>query len=187
MRSKFAPSSLWPYAANFLHAQDRTQPARHERPRSLRSRWLPTAEYCFFDHWLVDGHIEDVAQLLLNTANMSEWWPQISRIIVAQAGGPDGMSRSFAARTFGFMPYELAVRFDVVEVKFPHRFAVEIAGDLQGHGSGNLRQDGSQVVVDFESTIRVARPALRLLSLIARPAMYANHCWLMRQGECGLQ
>jgi hypothetical protein len=145
------------------------------------------SEYSFIDRWRIDGAIEDVAHLLLNTATLSEWWPQISQVIVADRGNTDGTSRSFAARTFGFMPYTLAVRFHVVEVEFPERFSVEISGDLQGHGGGTLRQDGRTVAVDFQSTIRVARPALQVLSLVARPAMFANHCWLMRRGEIGLQ
>lgn len=145
------------------------------------------SEYSFIDRWKVVGNVNEVAEMLLNTASMSNWWPQISRIVVAESGKTDGAERSFAAKTFGFMPYTLAVWFHIVDVSFPEQFSVEISGDLQGHGGGVLRQVGRHVTVDFHSTIRVARPALLALSLIARPAMYANHCWLMRQGEIGMQ
>jgi hypothetical protein len=168
----------------------------HREPRrvgaSPRTSWLlrglsAMSEYSFIDRWRVEGSQDEVAEMLLNTATMSDWWPQISRIVVADGGDVDGARRSFAAKTFGFMPYTLDVRFSIVDVIFPERFSVEISGDLQGRGGGILRQVGRHVAVDFHSTIRVARPALKALSLFARPAMYANHCWLMRQGEMGLQ
>jgi hypothetical protein len=153
----------------------------------LHRFWSVNSEFLFHDRWRLKGRQDDVARALLDTATMSQWWPQISRISIDRGGRDDGARRAFAARTFGFMPYVLAVQFHVVEVEFPNRFSVEIEGDLQGHGGGTLRQEGAHVAVDFESRIRVARRDLRWLSLVARPAMYANHCWLMRQGEIGLQ
>jgi hypothetical protein len=154
--------------------------------------WLqrrPTAgsEFSFRDHWEVDGRMEDVAQMLLDTDAISCWWPQLAGVTVGATGCSDGMGRKFAARASGFLPYELAIDFRVVRVRFPERFSVELAGDLCGYGGGRLKQVGSRVAIDFELTVCVARPVLHFLLWVARPALYAQHRWVMRQGEMGLR
>jgi hypothetical protein len=143
--------------------------------------------FSFRDRWKVDGQVEDVAQTLLNTEAMSSWWPQLAFLKVAGAGHIDGSGRIFAAQASGFMPYKLTIAFRVVRVRFPEEFAVELKGDLCGHGGGRLRQDGTSVAIDFDLKVRVARPMLRVLSLLARPALCAQHRWVMRQGELGLR
>jgi len=145
------------------------------------------SEFSFRDRWEVDGQIEDVAQTLLDTDAISCWWPQLAGVTVASAGGSNGTGRKFAARAIGFLPYELAIDFRVVGVRFPEQFRVELGGDLCGHGGGRLRQVGSRVEINFDLTVRAARPILNVLSFVARPALYAQHRWVMRQGELGLR
>ncbi len=153
----------------------------------LWRRLAATSEFSFHDRWEVDGSIEDVAGLFLNTAAISQWWPQLAGVSVGDSGRADGGARSFGARASGFLPYELALDFRVVRVRFPEQFSVELSGDLCGHGAGSLCQNGSRVAIDFDLSVRVARPILHVLSLVARPALSAQHRWVMRQGERGLR
>jgi hypothetical protein len=160
--------------------------SRHTAGR-LQQRPAAGSEFSFHDHWEVEGRIEYVAQMLLDTDAISCWWPQLAGVTVDSAGCSDGSGRKFAARASGFLPYELAIDFRVVRVRFPERFSVELTGDLCGHGGGRLKQIDSRVAIDFELTVSVARPILHFLSLLARPALYAQHRWVMRQGELGLR
>jgi hypothetical protein len=148
---------------------------------------LPATEYSFRDRWQVEGTIDEVAGLLQQTAALTQWWPQLAKVSVEQTGDADGHSRLFKTRMHGFLPYVLDVQFRVVHVEFPRRFAVELTGDLCGRGSGVLAQDGPGVTIDFELTLRVERPVLIVFSLVARPALLAQHRWVMQQGERGLQ
>src|SRR6185436_12233449 len=118
---------------------------------------------------------------------VSCWWPQLAGVTVSGMGNGDGVGRRFATRASGFLPYELAIDFCIVRVKFPEEFRVELKGDLNGHGGGRLSQNGPDVAIDFDLTVRVTRPLLHVLSIVARPALYAQHRWVMRQGELGLR
>ena len=86
----------------------------------------------------------------------------------------------------GFLPYTLKLDFHVVRVCFPRQFEVEVAGDLLGKGRGRLQQLDDQVAIDFELAVEVTRPLLRILSLLVRPVIFAQHRWVMNQGQIGL-
>ena len=161
----------------------RLEPRQHRFPR----REAASTHFSFRDRWQVNGQIEEVAQTLLKTEGISTWWPQLAGMKVASSGNEVGAGRTFVARASGFLPYELAIDFRVIQVCFPEKFSVEITGDLCGHGGGQLRQTGPRVAIDFDLTVRVNRPILRFLSLLARPALCAQHRWVMRQGELGLR
>jgi hypothetical protein len=143
-------------------------------------------EYTFADTWRVAGALDQVAEVLLDTATLAQWWPQLVTIELSNAGDSRGLARKFASRARGFLPYVLNLEFQVVGVEFPNRFAVELAGDLQGQGGGSLRQEGAEVAIDLHLSISVARPLLGVLSVLARPLLCAQHRWVMRQGERGL-
>lgn len=142
--------------------------------------------FTFRDSWRAVGTIEQAAALFLDTTALSRWWPQLMGVRLEATGGSDGAQRTFRSRVRGFLPYELDLDFRVVDVEFPRRFAVELTGDLQGQGGGVLRQEGPEVAIDFDLTLTVARPLLRVLSFIGRPLLAAQHRWVMLQGERGL-
>ncbi len=150
-------------------------------------RWASCREYAFRDHWRVPGSVERVSELFLDTAQIPQWWPQLSGVRLLTDGDHVGQRRAFRSRVKGFLPYELEVGFQIVEVQFPWRFRVELLGDLQGSGGGDLRQVGEETSIDLHLTIRVARPLLQVLSFLVRPLLRAQHNWVMRQGELGLR
>lgn len=154
--------------------------------RRLR-RWAACREYAFRDEWRVAGSVERVSELFLDTARIPCWWPQLFGVRMLTDGDHVGQQRAFRSRVKGFLPYELEVGFRIVEVQFPWRFRVELLGDLQGSGGGDLRQVGDETSIDLHLTIRVARPLLQVLSFLVRPLLRAQHAWVMRQGELGLR
>jgi hypothetical protein len=153
----------------------------------LKQQLRGNTHFRFYDRWQVDGHIEEVARTLLNTEAISRWWPQLACLKVSHSGDHVGAGRTFVARASGFLPYKLAIDFRVMRVRFPEEFSVELTGDLCGYGGGRLRQAGPRVDIDFNLTVRVTRPILHVLSLVARPALCAQHRWVMQQGERGLR
>ncbi len=143
-------------------------------------------EYSFTDHWRAEGTIEQISNVLLDTGALSRWWPQLMAVDVLEWGGARGEQRTFRSRLKGFLPYQLQVGFQVEMVQFPHQFAVQLLGDLQGQGGGRLRQEGREVAIELYLTISATRPLLRVLSYLMRPLLEAQHNWVMRQGQQGL-
>jgi hypothetical protein len=68
--------------------------------------------------------------MLLDTDAISCWWPHLAGVSEASAGCTDGTGRTFAARAAGFLPYELAIDFRVVQAQFPEQFSVRLTGDF---------------------------------------------------------
>jgi hypothetical protein len=116
---------------------------------------------------------------------LSGWWPQFASLAIARADVHNPLP-TFHTRCQGFLPYVLGLTFRVVSADYPRGFRVEIEGDLAGCGSGNLSQVGDHVRVDLELKVRVNRPLLRVMSLMAWPLLRAQHHWVMQQGQAGL-
>jgi hypothetical protein len=158
------------------------------QPKSWLSRRLGScSEYSFQDHWRVDGEVEVIAELFFDTAGLGRWWPQLSGIVIENPGDTSAVARAGGTRAQGFLPYVLNLNFQVVRAEFPVEVAIAIAGDLQGLGRCQFRQDGQQVAIDMSLDVRATRPLLRFLSIVARPVLMAQHCYVMHQGELGLK
>ena len=153
--------------------------------RMFACKLLPSRayEFIFLDCWCVAGSIDEVAPLIFDTPNISRWWPQAAQVSVSDTGDMDGRNRIGNSRLKGFLPYELDVAFRVVEVRYPHSFRLELYGDLQGVGGGELREVGAMTKLDWHLSVRVRRPILRVLAFLARPLLHMQHNWVMRQGE----
>src|SRR5262245_53927402 len=143
-------------------------------------------EFVLRDRWRAVATVEEVAQLLFDTANISRWWPQAAGIRLEDQGDDVGRDRTGSSRLKGFLPYELNVAFRVVEACYPTSFRLELVGDLHGCGGAEIRQVGAETTIDMDLTIHVRRPVLQVLALLSRPLLHLQHAWVMRQGERGL-
>lgn len=142
--------------------------------------------YAFSDRWRVSGSVEQVADVLLDTLSISEWWPQLALAEVCEPGYEDGLHRRFRSRARGFMPYVLDLEFRVIHVQFPKEFVVEVTGALAGRGRGLLSDESGTVRIDFELQVGVQPWWLRCLSYLLRPLLVLQHRWVMRQGQHGI-
>ncbi len=66
-------------------------------------------------------------------------------------------------------------------------FAIGAAGDLNGTGIWKFEQDGPEVVITYDWRVEAAKPLLRRLAWLLKPAFKANHVWAMAKGEESLR
>ncbi len=77
--------------------------------------------------------------------------------------------------------------FRTVESRYPHGFAMDATGDLEGQGIWIFEQDGAFVNVTYDWTIRANKPIIEKFSFLLRPIFRSNHNWTMRRGEESLK
>jgi hypothetical protein len=138
--------------------------------------------------WLVEGSIEEVADILLEAERLPEWWPEVylsARVI--DPGGPDGLGRTVDLHTRGWLPYTLRWQARLVESRRPHGWMVEATGDLVGRGVWRLEQRGELAAVSYDWRVRVEKPLLKAFTPILAPVYAANHRWAMARGLAGLR
>ena len=138
--------------------------------------------------WLVAARIEEVAAILSVPERLPDWWPAVYLSVeVVDPGGPDGLGRTVAFHTRGWLPYTLRWRGRLVEDRRPHGWTIEATGDLAGRGVWSLAQQGDLAAVDYDWRIDVEKPLLRPLTPVLAPLYAANHRWAMARGREGLE
>ena len=138
--------------------------------------------------WLVAARIEEVAAILSEPERLPDWWPAVYLSVeVVDPGGPDGLGRTVAFHTRGWLPYTLRWRGRLVEDRRPHGWTIEATGDLAGRGVWSLAQQGDLAAVDYDWRIDVEKPLLRPLTPVLAPLYAANHRWAMARGREGLE
>jgi hypothetical protein len=150
---------------------------------------VSAAEYSFLTHWRFDdARLTEVADIIEDTISFSRWWPQLFKAVTVVKPGTDhGLGQVAYCECRARLPYTLRFTYTVVNVNYPNGSTVSSTGDLIGTGIWRLTQRDSGVDADYEWTVRLEKPFLRLLSPIARPFLAANHEWSMARGQEGLR
>jgi hypothetical protein len=145
-------------------------------------------QYHFITTWLVEGTAGEVADVLRDPLDLPRWWPAVY-LAVQELAPPDsrGLHQRVRVRTKGWLPYTLSWDFEVVESRYPERFALEATGDFVGSGVWTIVQDGPRARATYDWQIRADKPLLRRMAPIMRPLLEANHRWAMAQGEESLR
>lgn len=137
--------------------------------------------------WEVAATIDEVAAVLSAPERLPLWWPEVYLAAEAVApGDAEGLGRTVAFHTRGWLPYTLRWQARVVESDRPRGWTVEATGDLAGRGSWRLEQRGEVAVVSYLWRVRVEKPGLGRLAPLLRPVYAANHRWAMARGREGL-
>jgi hypothetical protein len=139
------------------------------------------SRYTFRSTWYVGAAPEDVYAVLERLPDYPLWWPQVKS---ATPLGDDAYELVCRAS----LPYEL--RFTTKQsVRDPVDRVLEanMAGDLEGFSRWTITADASGTSATFDEEVVAAKPVLRRLELVARPAFKVNHTRMMRDGERGLR
>jgi hypothetical protein len=167
---------------------------RAHRPRQARNRTqtyeqegpMGSTDYDFRTVWRVAGTPDEVADVLSDATALPRWWPSVY-LGSDPAGAPDttkpGLPRPAALHTKGWLPYTLHWTLTVTEPVTARGFALTAEGDLNGTGRWTFEQDGPETVITYRWRVRAAKPLLRRLSWLLKPAFAANHRWAMARGE----
>lgn len=137
--------------------------------------------YFFVSHWRVPGTTEQVFRLLQQVERLPQWWPSVYlHVDLLDA-------REAELLTKGWLPYRLKWKLRVTELNFPSRISLDALGDLEGHGTWHLAQDGDFVDITYDWEVVANKPLLKRLSPIFKPIFALNHRWAMKQGETSLK
>jgi len=146
------------------------------------------SDYRFLTEWRVAGSIEEVKAVLGDGPSLTRWWPSVYRSVVQTAeNGPEGVGGAVDLHTKGWAPYTLRWTLTITEPITDDGFALAATGDLQGTGRWTFEQDGPEVVITYDWRVSAAKPLLRRLSWLLKPAFSANHHWAMKRGEESLR
>jgi hypothetical protein len=145
--------------------------------------------YVFHTRWFTrDARLEEVADVLLDTARLAEWWPAVYlEVRVVEPGGAHGVGSTLDLFTKGWLPYTLRWQLHVESVDYSNGSTISARGDLTGHGVWQHRSVGGGVETTYDWEVAADKPLLRYGSLVFRPLFAANHRWAMATGERSLQ
>ncbi|WP_404595783.1 SRPBCC family protein [Paenarthrobacter histidinolovorans] len=147
-----------------------------------------STDYEFVTVWRVAGTREEVVDVLGDAGTLKQWWPSVYLDVTrVSPGGPEGVGASFDLHTKGWLPYTLRWRLTVTEPVTLDGFALTAKGDLNGTGRWTFASDGPETVITYDWRVSTAKPLLRRLSWLLKPAFSANHHWAMAQGEESLK
>jgi hypothetical protein len=149
---------------------------------------MPTNDYHFVDRWRVEGDVKEVADILEDAMSLPRWWGSVYfEVEELEPGGERGVGKLIRLRAGGWLPYALSIKFRTTESRYPHGFAMDATGDLEGRGIWTFTQEGKFVEVIYDWTIRANKPIVDKLSFLLKPIFRANHNWTMNRGQESLK
>jgi Polyketide cyclase / dehydrase and lipid transport len=147
-----------------------------------------SSEYKFVTFWRVAGTVDEVKDVLGDAASLTKWWPSVYLgVSNISDPGPDGTGGGADLFTKGWLPYTLRWRLTVTEPMTDSGFALIARGDLNGSGRWTFTPDGPEVEIRYDWEVSAAKPLLKKLSWLLKPAFAANHRWAMARGEESLR
>lgn len=144
------------------------------------------AHYEFLTTWRLDAPIEQVFDVLQDSARYPVWWKGVKRVdvLATSEAGVGDMSR-FTWRSV--LPYSLSFDLRVTHVERPYLIAGQATGELAGTGVWTLStHDGAGTTVVYDWRVHTTKVWMNAFGPLARPAFVWNHDIVMRQGAQGL-
>jgi hypothetical protein len=150
---------------------------------------MPGNFYDFLTKWRFDdATINEVADILEDTASLPRWWPELFRsVTIEKRGGVHRLGEIARCECRARLPYTLRFVYTCVAEEYPRGSTIEASGDLVGRGVWKLEERARGVDVEYSWCVKLEKPFLRLVSPLLKPLLAANHEWSMRRGEEGLK
>ena len=149
---------------------------------------MPTNDYHFVDRWRVEGDLNEVADIIEDALALPRWWGSVYfGVKELEPGGEHGVGKLISLHAGGWLPYTLRINFRTTESNYPHGFAMDATGDLEGRGIWIFEADERFVNVTYDWTICANKPIIEKFSFLLKPIFRSNHNWTMRRGEESLK
>jgi hypothetical protein len=139
------------------------------------------SHYRFRERWPLAAPVDTVFDVLLDLPGYPRWWPQVRSVVQVDDDTARLVCRSA-------LPY--SIRFDALRSREDRAAGVleaKLVGDLSGWSRWTISSTTSGTDLLYEQQVITPRELLRRLALVARPALLANHAWMMRSGRQGLE
>jgi hypothetical protein len=141
---------------------------------------VTTATYTFRSEWTVPAQTEDLYDVLEDVAGYPRWWPQVRAVARL-----DDEMVLVACRAL--LPYTLHVELSPqVRDRSAGVLEASLGGDLVGHSRWTLSPSGAGTRMVYDQQVHTPSALMRGLTRLARPALEANHGWMMRGALRGL-
>ena len=143
-------------------------------------RVLQHPRYQFKEAWHVDVPGPVVYDVLADLPSYPEWWPQVRSVERIDDDSARVVCRSL-------LPYSL--RFDLLRAREDRRAGVleaRLLGDLDGWARWTVHTSERSSLLLYEQQVTTPGRLLNALARVGRPALEANHAWMMRAGRQGL-
>ena len=149
---------------------------------------FPTVTFRILSRWRVKGRVADVARILNTPEDFPRWWGDVYLDVrTIRQGDEAGIGQTVAVHSRGWLPYRLTWQGTLTESHGPGSWSIAATGDLQGHGTWTLVQDGDHTDATYDWQVITDRLLFRLLAPLMKGLMISNHNWAMAKGEAGLQ
>jgi hypothetical protein len=139
-----------------------------------------SARYRFEHAWRVPLPREWLFDVLADVAGYPAWWPQVRAVARVDDDSAHVVARSL-------LPYSLdLVLTRAVEDRGSGVLEARIDGQLAGWSRWRLDAEGETTSLRYEQEVLTPGRLMTAASSVARPALEANHAWMMRGGRRGL-
>ena len=133
-------------------------------------------EYVFVDEWDVAAPAEAVYDVLVDARTYPKWWKPV---YISVEGDRSETRHHFKGR----LPYTLKMTARLVEEDRPHRFEVDVDGDLRGKGLWTFTARNGATRVRWDWTVYADKPFLRVFTPVLRPLFRWNHNWAVARAR----
>lgn len=144
-------------------------------------------DYRVVTKWRLRAAPWEVAQILEEPTAWPTWWPA-AFLEVVELDRPvrTAIGRRVIVHTKGWLPHTFRLQATLTQYQDRQHCILRVFGDFEGQCECWLRAIGEQVEITFDWQPRVQKPFVRTLSWVAKPLFIANHKWVMRCGQAGL-
>lgn len=138
------------------------------------------ARYRFESRWHVPVPRGELFDLLADVGGYPGWWPQVRAVARLDDATARVVVRSL-------LPYSLDLVLErAVEDREAGVLEARIRGQLDGWSRWLLHGHRAETLVLYEQEVTTPGRLMSVASAVARPALVANHAWMMRGGRRGM-
>lgn len=147
---------------------------------------MASQQFNLVTEWRVKASVDRIWAELMRPDDWPQWWRAVKRVETLAEGDQRGVGAIRRLTWTSALPYELT--FDMRSTRVEPMTMIEgrASGELDGTGRWTFSPDGGGTHVRYDWQIEVAKPWMRTLAPLLRPAFAWNHNIVMAWGYDGL-
>ena len=147
---------------------------------------MTTRQFKLVSEWHVRAPVEKVWHEIARPDDWPQWWRAVKRVEILREGDARGVGTERRMTWGTALPYSLA--FDMRATRVEPMSVIEgvASGELTGLGRWTLKPEAGGALVRYDWEVELAKPWMRWLAPVLRPAFTWNHHVVMAWGYAGL-
>ena len=136
--------------------------------------------------WMIAAPIDLVWQQLSRPERWPEWWPAVLAVQTLSTGDSSGVGAIRRMHWRTALPYRLSFNMFTTRVEKHRLIEGESDGELAGVGRWQFTREREGTRVQYDWTVNLGKPWMRIALPILRPLFTWNHNKVMEWGREGL-